>query len=48
MQFTSDRIEVPDALEAIEYCYRQNMTDGLPVVPPTEKRVAEFLAHAGL
>ena len=48
MQLTSDRIEVPDALEAIEYCYRQNMTDGLPVVPPTEKRVAEFLAHAGL
>jgi hypothetical protein len=36
-----------DPLEAIEYCYRQGWTDGLPVVPPTEERVAAFLAYLG-
>ncbi len=36
-----------DPLAAIEYCYTQGWTDGLPVVPPTEARVAEFLAHLG-
>ncbi len=36
-----------DPLAAIEYCYTQGWTDGLPVVPPTEVRVAEFLAHLG-
>ena len=36
-----------DPLAAIEYCYEQGWTDGLPVVPPTEARVAEFLAHLG-
>jgi hypothetical protein len=48
MRLTSDRIEVSDALEAVEYLYRENMTDGLPVVPPTAPRVAEFLDHVGL
>lgn len=36
------------ALAAIEYCFEQGWTDGLPVVPPTRERVAEFLAAAGL
>ena len=36
-----------DPLEAIEYCYSQGWTDGLPVVPPTEERVAAFLAYLG-
>jgi hypothetical protein len=36
-----------DPLAAIEYCYTQGWTDGLPVVPPTEARVAEFLAYLG-
>jgi hypothetical protein len=36
-----------DPLAAIEYCYAQGWTDGLPVVPPTEVRVAEFLAYLG-
>src|SRR5215210_3279454 len=44
----SARYEVPDTLEAIEFCYQQGWTDGLPVVPPTQERVAEFLAYAGL
>src|ERR1044071_4111767 len=48
MQLTSKRIEVEDALECIEYCYRENMTDGLPVVPPTEKRVQQFVTASGL
>ena len=43
MGFSSNRIEVSDALECVEYCYRENMTDGLPVVPPTEQRVQQFL-----
>jgi hypothetical protein len=36
-----------DPLEAIEYCYRQGWTDGLPVVPPTEERVASCLDFLG-
>lgn len=36
-----------DPLAAIEYCYQQGWTDGLPVVPPTEERVAAFLGHLG-
>lgn len=32
---------------AIEYCYAQGWTDGLPVVPPTEERVAEMVAASG-
>lgn len=39
--------EAPDGIEAIEYCYRQGWTDGLPVVPPTEELVAALLAAAG-
>lgn len=47
-ELVSARYEVPDTLEAIEFCYEQGWTDGLPVVPPTPERVAEFLAYAGL
>ena len=36
-----------DSLEAIEKCYQLGWTDGLPVVPPTQERVAEFLQSAG-
>jgi hypothetical protein len=34
-----------DPIAAIEYCYQQGWTDGLPVIPPTEERVAAFLAQ---
>ena len=37
--------EAADPLAAIEFCYRQGWTDGLPVVPPTEARVAAFLGY---
>ena len=32
----------------IENCYEMGWTDGLPVVPPTPDRVAEFLEYVGL
>lgn len=44
---TSRRFELADPAEALEFCYRQGWTDGLPVVPPTPERVSEFLAYAG-
>ena len=30
---------------AIEHCYASGWTDGLPIVPPTEESVNEFLSH---
>src|SRR5262245_38851647 len=48
MQLTSDRIEVADALECAEYFYRENMTDGLPILPPTEQRVRQFIDAVAL
>lgn len=44
---TSQQYAVENATEAIEFCYRLGWTDGLPVVPPTESRVREFLEYAG-
>ena len=42
---TSDRIESPDSLDEInELYYQRGMTDGLPIIPPTEERVAAMLA----
>jgi hypothetical protein len=36
----------PDvAREAIEYCYEQGWTDGLPVVPVSQPLLDQFLAH---
>ena len=40
--------EIVGPAEAIEFCYRQGWTDGLPVVPPTEALVARFLDGMGL
>ena len=36
-----------DSLEAIEKCYDLGWTDGLPVAPPTQERVVQFLDLAG-
>lgn len=44
----SGRISAEDAFEAIEYFYENNLTDGLPVVPPTADRVEQFLSEAKL
>jgi hypothetical protein len=44
---TSKRHKVED-LDAVEFCFQQGWTDGLPVVPPTEDRVWAMLNAAGL
>ena len=41
---TSKRVDVTGTLnDAIELCYQKGWTDGLPVIPPTQDRVLEFL-----
>ena len=40
-------LETADPAAAIEFCYEQGWTDGLPVVPPTPERVLEFCQGAG-
>ena len=47
-QLTSKRYAVEDPAHAIEFCYQQGWTDGLPVVPPTERAVGAMLDAAGL
>lgn len=49
MPLDSARIhEVPDdLLAAIDYCFEQGWTDGLPVVPPSVQRVDEMLQYEG-
>ena len=44
----SSGVQLPDTVEAIEYFYDQGMTDGLPVVPPTQETVAAFLEAGGV
>jgi hypothetical protein len=46
-QLHSVSVEVEDSLDAIDLCYRQGWTDGLPVVPPTVERVEAMLRAAG-
>lgn len=48
MKLASSRLRFVDPLDAIEYFYRENLTDGFPVIPPTESRVSSFLVAAGL
>jgi len=47
-KLTLGTMKVEDAFEALELFWRNNWTDGLPVVPPTEERVNEFLEYARL
>jgi hypothetical protein len=47
-RLTSSRVEDPGPLEAIEACYERGWSDGMPVVPPTPARVADFLDAARL
>ena len=39
---TSKRLEAADDAAAIELCFSQGWTDGLPVVPPTPERVGRM------
>ncbi|MBI2166150.1 MAG: hypothetical protein HYU29_07095 [Chloroflexi bacterium] len=43
----SRQYTIEDPYEAIEFCHRMGWTDGLPVIPPTEERVRQFLDYAG-
>jgi hypothetical protein len=45
---TSKRHRVADIGDAIEFCFQQGWSDGLPVVPPTEARVRTMLEAAHL
>ena len=45
---SAEQIDVEDVYQAIELYYERRWTDGLPVVPPTEKRVRQFLDAARL
>jgi len=45
---TSKRYQVQDPADAIEFCFQQGWTDGLPVVPPTPDRVSAMLEAARL
>jgi hypothetical protein len=43
----TDALDPNAARRAIEHCYEQGWTDGLPVVPASPSAVAEFLDAAG-
>jgi hypothetical protein len=47
-RLTSNSIEVPSALEAIETYFEKGWSDGLPVVPPTPEAVSATLEAANL
>ena len=45
---TSKRVEVSGTIDdAVELCYQRGWTDGLPVIPPTEEKVLQFLDFVG-
>ena len=48
MELKSRRHSVSDLAGAIELCYTNGWTDGLPVVPPTAERIVAMLEAAGL
>jgi len=48
MNLQSRRHTVSDLAGAMELCYTNGWTDGLPVVPPTEERISAMLNAAGL
>ncbi|MBI3965360.1 MAG: hypothetical protein HY329_06965 [Chloroflexi bacterium] len=42
---TAERLRLPGSLDSVnQHFYEQGWTDGLPIVPPTEERVARMLA----
>ncbi len=44
---SSSKVSAAGYLEAFDYLYEQGMTDGLPVVPPTEDLVLRMVEGAG-
>lgn len=47
MRFESDTHEFEDAWEWAEFAYKNKLTDGLPVLPPTEEKVEGIVAYLG-
>ncbi|MBI2862410.1 MAG: hypothetical protein HYX89_06300 [Chloroflexi bacterium] len=47
MQLKSRMFEVTDIEAAVEFCYQQGWTDGLPVVPPTQVAIERIIEHLG-
>lgn len=45
MSIKSEKHILKNPSEAIEYCYQMGWSDGLPVIPPTEEKVQEFLEY---
>lgn len=45
---TAEQLDADDFFHAVELYYERGWTDGLPVLPPTEKRVRALLDAAGL
>src|SRR5262249_47827148 len=48
VELKSRRHTTADLDSAIELCYTNGWTDGMPVVPPTEQRIRAMLDAAGL
>ena len=47
MELASRIFEASDLEAAVELCYAQNWTDGLPVVPPTRAPIERSVRHLG-
>jgi hypothetical protein len=47
MQLASKIFEAADLEAAVEYCYEQRWTDGLPVIPPTRALVERIIQYLG-
>ena len=45
MPLTSRVFESDDIDAAVEFCYQQNWTDGLPVVPPTRRAIERIITY---
>ncbi len=47
MRLGSRTFEMPDIAAAVEFCYQQGWTDGLPVVPPTQAAIERIVHYLG-
>ncbi len=47
MQLTSQTFEADDIESAVELCYANRWTDGLPVVPPTRGAIERLIGNLG-
>ena len=47
MQLESKQFEVADIESAIDFCYQQKWTDGLPVIPPTAGAIERIIDYLG-